>query len=624
MRCDHKRLMKLLVGAWSLVLSVGVTGLPEEQQATGGAGTVARRVQTRADGGAIVASVSPDGRLFVFADWTGSVPGDISVQDLDSGDYRRLTNLGGYNAGSSSISPDSRHVAYAWRNADRVYDLHLIGVDGSNPRVLHADKQFHIFPADWSADGAHILAELSRKDRSNQIALIAVTDGSVRILKSLDSRSPGGLTFSPDSRFVAYDLPTRSNAAARDIFLLRMDTLHEVPLVEGPTNDVVLGWALDGRRVLFGRHREGTMDAWALPVAEGRLAGAPTVVMRDLGQIAPLRFTKEGAFLYVRQKGTRHVHLLELDTATGLLAGPLRRVGDQSDNPTFGPAWSPDGEELAYFSTPGAYDTGPGARTIIIRSSKTSDERVLSPKLDYPEGHPHQLRWSRDGRSLLTVSNDPQGLWSFYVVSVQTGEATILVRGRPGEILTAPAWSPDGRVLFYVHHDLAAQLSRIVAREIASGRVKDLYRAPLSVLPLRSGRDETMVLSPDGQHVAFSVAAQPPQSAVLMLLPASGGAPRELLRGQDIQVQGWTPDGRVLFTGRPNGSADGWLWSVATDGAALRLMLGPSNMQEYPRPGQFGISVHPNGREIAFTAGVIAQDEVWVIEKFPPVMSSGR
>lgn len=79
MRCDPKRPMKLLVGAWSLVLSVGVTGLPEEQQARGGSGTVARRVQTRADGGAIVASVSPDGRLFVFADWTGSVPGDISV-----------------------------------------------------------------------------------------------------------------------------------------------------------------------------------------------------------------------------------------------------------------------------------------------------------------------------------------------------------------------------------------------------------------------------------------------------------------------------------------------------------------------------------------------------------------
>lgn len=616
------RRLTCLVGVLSLVIAIGGAGL-EGEQAAGESGAVARPVQTRADGGAIVASVSPDGRFFVFADWNGPVPGDISVQDLNSGEQRKLTNIGGYNAGSSSVSPDGRRVAYSWRNADRVYDLRLIGVDGSNPRVLYAEKDIDIDPFDWSADGAHVLARLARKDGSKQIALVSVADGSVRVVKSLDSRSPEGLRFSPDSRVVAYDLPTRSDAAARDIFLLRMDTMEEVPLVEGPTNDVVLGWALDGRRLLFGRHSEGTMDAWALPVAEGRPQGSPTLAMRDLGQIAPLRFTEEGTFYYVRQKGTRHVHLLALDRATGL-TGPPRRANDRSDNPTFGPAWSPDGEHLAYFSTSGAYDTGPGSRTIVIRSSKTGGERVLSPKLDYPEGHPHALRWSPDGRSLLTISNDPQGLWSFFVVNVQTGDATILVPGRPGEILTSPAWSPDGRVLFYVHQDPAAQLSRVLARDIASGRVTDLYRAPLSSFPLQPGRDEAMVLSPDGRYLAFSLVAPPPQSEVLMVLPASGGDPREVMRAPVIRLQGWTPDGRVLFTGRPNESAERGLWSVGSDGAAPQLMLGASNMQDYPRPGQFGLSVHPNGREIAFTTGVIAQDEVWRIQNFPSVMEPGR
>lgn len=625
MRRDHTGATGLLVGAWACVCTVGIAGSSEAQEPEDMSGAPAHRVETRADGGAIIGSVSSDGRLFVFADWAGSVPGDVSVQDLETGAYRRLTHYGGYNVLNPVISPDSRQIAFALRNAKRVYDLHLMDVDGTDDHVLHADEQVHIFPADWSPDGSQILVALTRRDGTNQIAVIDVTDGSLGVVRSLDSRLPGRLRFSPDGRFVAYDLPTRPDATARDIFLLRLSTGQEVPLVEGPPHEIVVGWGLDGRRLLFGRRREGTMDVWALPLADGNPAGAPTVVREDVGQVGPLGFTKEGAFFYVRGRGTRHVHVLEIDPATRRLIRPPEQVATESDHPTFGPAWSPDGESLAYFSTRGPYDAGPDVRAIVIRSRGTGEERVLAPKLDFPEDHPHELRWSPDGRSLLMVADDSRGRWSFCVVSLETGEATVLVPGRPGELLTSPAWSPDGKVLFYVHHRPSVQLSRIIARELVSGRVTELYRAPLSELPFRSGRDEAMVLSADGQQIAFALAASPPQSSALMLLPAGGGEPRELLRGQDLHVQGWTPDGRVLFTGRPDATEQGWLWSVSPiAGAAPEALLGPFNLQGYPRPSPFGTSVHPNGREIAFTTGPIVRGEVWVIPNLRPLTRSGR
>ena len=91
----------------------------------------------------------------------------------------------------------------------------------------------------------------------------------------------------------------------------------------------------------------------------------------------------------------------------------------------------------------------------------------------------------------------------------------MLVQGRSGERIRWPAWSADRRVLFYVNEDPATQLSRVLTRDLRSGRVKEIYRAPLSALSFNRGN--SMVLSPDGRYLAFS------QSGVVMILPTAGG-----------------------------------------------------------------------------------------------------
>ena len=194
-------------------------------------------------------AVSRDGRFLSYVDWS---TGDLAIRDLKTGENRRLTNKGSWLesnefANNSTISPESTQVAYAWLNKDGFWDLRVIGLDGSEPRILYRNEEISaIWPKDWSPGGKHILATFFRKDGINQIVLVSVADGSVRVLKTLDWREPGRMTFSPDGLYIVYDFPPQEDSPNRDMFLLATDGSREIPLVEHPANDHVLGWAPDG------------------------------------------------------------------------------------------------------------------------------------------------------------------------------------------------------------------------------------------------------------------------------------------------------------------------------------------------------------------------------------------
>ena len=101
---------------------------------------------------------------------------------------------------------------------------------------------------------------------------------------------------------------------------------------------------------------------------------------------------------------------------------------------------------------------------------------------------------------------------------------------------------------------------------------------------------------------------------VIKVMPAAGGAARDLRRGVRPSWRGleWTPDGlSLLFAqrARPAGSkADLWLILVR-GGQPRKLDLTAEGLRE--------VSIHPDGRHIAFTA-VQERSEIWVMENFLP------
>ncbi|MDA2924007.1 tetratricopeptide repeat protein [Acidobacteria bacterium AH-259-L09] len=569
-------------------------------------------------------TITLDGRYLSFVDWG---TGGIAVRDLTTGENRRLTNKtweenpAEYSWGST-ISRDGKQVAYNWVNWQTkdlpFIDLRVTSVaregHASKPRILYRNAEVYtIQPSDWSPDGKHVLAIFTRNDRTNLIALVSVADRSVQTLKTLDWRLPVQMSFSPDGQYIVYDFPTKEDAPERDIFVLAADGSREIALVEHPANDWVLGWAPDGKRVLFASDRTGSTDAWVIPVADGRPQDSPQLVKTGIGTVLPLGFTRNGSFYYGVGRGTHDVYIATLDPVTGQVLDPPKKISQRYVGSNLGPDWSPDGRYLAYLSlrdpapTPG-FDTA--GWVLVIRSVETGEERELPLKMTTKRFVP---RWSPDGRSLLAAARDHKGRMGVYRIDAQTGEVLPIVQLGPDASTGWAEWSPDGKAIFYKTWDFATRVRRILERDLETGHERELDRSTFG--SERGGR----AISPDGRQWVLVG-----NRNVLKVIPATGGEPRELLRLQQreqekgIEIRGvaWMPDGRhLLFSKGIWGRHPKMeLWRISAEGGEpqkLGLAMGALGMRN--------LSVHPDGRRIAFGASSGDETaEVWVMENFLP------
>ena len=558
--------------------------------------------------------VSPDGRYLSHVHWD---TGNLALRDLNTGESRHLTNKGSWVdsnefAQASRVSRDGKQVASAWFNGE-FYELLIVGLGWSKPRVLYANEEvFYIQPAAWSPDGKHILAFFSKKDRTNQIVLVSSADGSVRVLKTLDWRYPRNMSLSPDGRYVVYDLRPEENSPRRDIFLLAVDGSREIPLIEYPTDDLSPVWAPDGKSILFGSDRSGAMGLWALQVVDGKPQGSPELIKSNMGRFDPIGFTRQGSFYYSVQSGIPDVYTAKLDLGTGKFLAPATKVAQRFVGTNFAPDWSSDGKYLLYLSQRGQLAFGVGSRVLVIRSLESGKERILSPKLAFHRRH-SLPRWSPDGRSILVASRDSKGTQGCYRIHAQTGEVTSLVQRRPskGGKVKRPAWSADGKAILFERG------GNLVVRDLENGQEKVLHSCD---------HIHAWALSPDGRQVALTIpskdqakdgAPRVVNSNVLMVMPATGGEPRELFRvpaSEEITAVVWTPDGRQLLFARASGPLlkEEGLWRIPAEGGKPQMLALDLTADQLS-----SLRFHPDGKRIAFTAGDHKQ-EIWVMENFLP------
>jgi Tol biopolymer transport system component len=553
-----------------------------------------RRV--RAPNTSIFGAPSRDGAYLTFTDESRL---DVAICELATGQIRHLTKHQSVweFALASMPSPDGKLVAYTW-DQDGRYELRVVGLEGTEPRVLYSSNAevTWLELADWSPDGNSILAIFSRR-----LALVSVADGSVRVLKNSVSASPGRPRFSPDGRYIAYDLPQGPGSAERDIFLLAPDTGRETPLIQHPADDLLLDWTPDGRAILFRSDRTGTMGAWLMRVADGKPQGTPELVKPDLGRaLTPMGFTRDGSYYYGVRTEMNDVYIAELDLATGKLTSAPSPATQRFVGSNERPDWSPDGQQLLYLSrrAPGAW----GARALCVRSTESGEVRELVSKLNRVS----YVRWSPDGRSLLANAQHPTGEFGRFRIDVQTGDFERIVVSTFG---WPAAWSGDGKAIFYHQLDSATNRSTIVVRDLETGQEKELHSLPKDSSNYAGG----LAVSRDGRQLAFQVSES--GSRIIKVMPAAGGEARDLLREVRLPISApiaWAPDGLSLLFGTQTspGGLKTELWLISVQGGEPRkLELTAENMRD--------LSVHPDGRHVAFTAGQ-RRSEVWVMENFLP------
>lgn len=562
---------------------------------------------------------SPDGRYLALVDWQNS-QGDLALRELETGKTQQLTSDGGDSAWLGVVrqavfSPDGSRVAYCWYTEEESYELRVVTVDGSGQQTLYrTGVGVALGVSDWSSDGHHLLVLLLQQTDADsqqqgaphhtcQIGIVSLQDGSLRTLKSLDWRPPMKMCFSPDGRFVTYDAPSGKHPSNHDLYLLAVDTLHVTPLLEHPANDFLLGWAPDGRSLLFTSDRMGHWGMWMLPLNEsGQPDGPAKLIKRDTGLIQPLGFTRDGSFFYGIRSGGSNVYSAKLDLETlAVVEGPnvviQRFMGSNRS-----PSWSPDGKYLAYVSM---RNTLPKMTVLCIRSEETGKERELSPELTRFSG----LRWSLDGHSILTRGFDMNGYRGIFEIDVQTGNvSTVLIESDIGP--TFPEWAPEGRAIYYVRNEWAKKLSQIMLRDLETGDEKEIARAD-------EGTNYTgFGVAPDGDRIALRIWRDDIQSSELVVWSLNDGRVDRLVLTKEpewVSAFAWTLDSKrlILFRSIESDPKLSELWSMSASGEDARRL----GLQATGVLGFDGLPVHPGGQSILYAArGGDAESKIWVME----------
>ena len=301
-------------------------------------------------------------------------------------------------------------------------------------------------------------------------------------------------------------------------------------------------------------------------------------------------------------------------------------------NSNFNPAWSPDGQSLAYLSRrrPGR---GGDSLALVIRSVKSGEEREVPMKIR-PAHALSPLRWFPDGRSLLVPSRNElqRRRLGYYRVDLGSGNAELLHRTRTYNRATRQTdLSPDGKSIFYLDGDAASAsssaASQLMRFDIDSGYATELKRAT-------SGGFGSLSVSPDGRQLAYLRYDRPTRSRVLKVIPATGGEARELFRengeAPPLLFSGLacTPDQRYLLFVRPESNPADPPDQLVEPTALWRVPVTGG------QPDKTGMSMggwvriirlHPDGRRLAFSlrhGG--GSREVWALENFLPQAGAGR
>jgi Tol biopolymer transport system component len=624
--------------------------------------------------------VSWNGRWLAYVNWTDTGAGDLFLRDFVSGSDRRLTRTGNKPgiswkvfADGAVISRDGSQIAYEWWDNGRA-ELRILRLQGAPvpPRVLERDPSIlHVDPRDWTQDGRWIAALWRKKDQTLELGLISTADGSVRPLKTLDRACACvgnvALALSPDGRYLAYHMPG-TDTLTRDIYVLPTAGGAVIPAVVYRGDDALVGWAPDGRSIVFKSDRAGSAGLWYVPFENSR-AGSADELKLDIGAFEPLGITAAGAIFGCRcepQLGS-DIKIASIDLSTGqFLSPPVDAVQEYIGTNTQ-PFWSNDGRYFLHRSLRPNQDP-----MLVIRSADTMAlVRELRPKLatiDDP-------RWSPDDKSIAVIGRDFENKFGYYRIDVETGKAAPIILypspgNRMGPMGPESSWSDNGRKLYFrryaytpprgadiesflVEVDVASGAERILVRlpapdpipaALLSDKGTMFYRRPagtggntfaIVALDLISGAERELIrrpsignvnLSPDGRWLGLTIEPTAGTLATILLVPTSGGEPIELWRAEGSQPIGaprllpqgagaWAPDSRSLISRRIVGTNQPEFWWLPIDG------LAPRKLDEFGGLVPAGLRIHPDGKRLLFgatVAGASSQEskptEIWVWE----------
>ena len=364
---------------------------------------------------------SPGGTTLAFQiDKPHDVAGDWTVKP-DGSELRRVTLLlAGRRGLSRQIwTPDGKYLIFSLEDG-------LVGLvparAGLFPLRSRAPIMLSLGPRDlsWLSAEGKAYAVFQGPQQIEYMTYDRIAR-DVSSLRSLSGISANEPAFSPDAKWVAY------RAGEYRLWRSKIDGTDAVLLAKPSLGGALPAWSPDGRRIAF-------------------MAG------------------KGGA--------QSRIHLVPRDGGDPKLLVPANLwPADPHDHWQGGPTWSPDGKKIAFGENADHFPISPSCA---IHVYDLSTQRVST--VPHSDGL-WTARWSTDGRYLAALTRDNEKLMLY---DFQTKNWDLPDDGYIGE---NPAWSHDGRYLYYLKP--SADPPAILRRRVPHGEPEQV--ANLTVLERHRG-----------------------------------------------------------------------------------------------------------------------------------------